>query len=61
MIQYPAPIKKGDRVGKIFVTMPGRELIIEHLCSSENVEKLPSLLRVKSILKFLLYGDIIAE
>ena len=57
----PAPIKKDDRVGKIFVTMPGRETIIEHLVSSENVEKLPSLLRVKSILKFLLYGDIIAE
>jgi D-alanyl-D-alanine carboxypeptidase (penicillin-binding protein 5/6) len=57
----PAPIKKDDRVGKIFVTMPGREPIIEHLVSSENVEKLSSLLRVKSILKFLLYGDIIAE
>ena len=57
----PAPIKKGDRVGKIFVTMPGRNLITEHLISSENVEKLPSLLRIKSILKFLLYGDIIAE
>ena len=56
-----APIKKDDRVGKIFVTMPGREPIIEHLVSSENVEKLSSLLRVKSILKFLLYGDIIAE
>ena len=57
----PAPIKKDDRVGKIFVTMPGREPIIEYLVSSENVEKLSSLLRVKSILKFLLYGDIIAE
>ena len=57
----PAPIKKGDRVGKIFVTMPGRDLITEHLISSENVEKLPSLLRIKSILKFLLYGDIIAQ
>ena len=57
----PAPIKKGDRVGKIFVSMPGRDLITEHLISSENVEKLPSLLRIKSILKFLLYGDIIAQ
>ena len=57
----PAPIKKGDRVGNIFVTMPGREPIMEYLISSENVEKLPSLLRVKSILKFLLYGDIIAQ
>ena len=57
----PAPIKKGDRVGKIFVTMPGRDPLVEHLIASENVEKLPSFLRVKSILKFLLYGDIIAE
>ena len=57
----PAPIKKGDRVGKIFISMPGRDPIIEHLISSENVEKLPSLLRIKSILKFLIYGDIIAE
>ena len=56
-----APIKKGDRVGNIFITMPGRDLIIEHLISSQNVEKLPSLLRVKSILKFLLYGDLVAE
>ena len=57
----PAPIKKGDRVGKIFITMPGRNPITEHLISSENIEKLPSLLRIKSILKFLLYGDIIEE
>ena len=57
----PAPIKKGDRVGKIFVSMPGRDTVTEYLVSSEDVEKLPSLLRIKSILKFLLYGDIIAE
>ena len=56
-----APINKGDRVGKIFVTMPGRDPIMEHLISSENVDKLPSLLRIKSFLKFLLYGDIIVE
>ena len=56
-----APIKKGDRVGDIFVSMPGRNTIKEYLVSSENIEKLPSLLRIKSILKFLLYGDIIAE
>ena len=57
----PAPIKKGDKVGEIFVSMPGRNEIIKNLISSEDVEKLPSYLRIKSILKFLLYGDIIAE
>ena len=57
----PAPIFKGDKVGEIIVSMPNQKPIIEDLVSSKNVQKLSSFMRIKSILKFLLYGDIIAE
>jgi D-alanyl-D-alanine carboxypeptidase (penicillin-binding protein 5/6) len=57
----PAPIKKGDKVGEIFIEIPGRETIVEDLVSSVSVEKLSPFLRAKPILKFLLYGDLINE
>ena len=57
----PAPILKGDKVGEIIVSMPNREPIIEDLVSNQNVQKLSSFMRIKSTLKFLLYGDIVAE
>ena len=57
----PAPIQKGDRVGKIFISVPGKDPIIENLISSSSVEKLSSFLRIKAFLKFLIYGDIVVR
>ena len=56
-----APIPKGSVVGKILINIPGKKPIQEDLISSEEITKMSSLLRVKSILKFLLYGDIVAN
>ena len=56
-----APISKGSVVGKIYINMPGKQTIQEDLISSEEIGKMSSLIRVKSILKFLLYGDLVAN
>ena len=56
-----APITKGSVIGKIYINIPGHQTFQEDLISSEDVGKMSSLIRVKSILKFLLYGDIIAN
>ena len=56
-----APITKGSILGKIYINIPGQKTFQEDLISSEDVGKMSSLIRVKSILKFLLYGDIIAN
>ncbi len=54
-----APISKGDIVGTINITIPGKQIIKEDLISAENIKKMSSFMRVKSIIKFLLYGDVI--
>ena len=56
-----APIAKGSVLGKIYINIPGQQIFQEDLISSEDVAKMSSLIRVKSILKFLLYGDIVAN
>ena len=56
-----APITKGSILGKIYINIPGQQTYQEDLISSENVGKMSSLIRVKSILKFLLYGDVVAN
>ena len=56
-----APITKGSVIGKIYINIPGQQTFQEDLISSEDVGKMSSLMRVKSILKFLLYGDIVAN
>jgi len=56
-----APITKGSVLGKIYINIPGLQTFQEELISSEDVTKMSPLIRVKSILKFLLYGDIIAN
>ena len=56
-----APIKKGAVLGKIFINIPGQQTFQEDLVSTEDIGKMSPLIRVKSILKFLLYGDIVAD
>ena len=56
-----APISRGSVLGKIYINIPGQQTFQEDLISSADVGKMSSLIRVKSILKFLLYGDIVAN
>ena len=59
MDPIPAPISRGDIVGNIYISIPGKKTIKQDMISSEDIKKMSSLIRVKSILKFLLYGDIV--
>ena len=59
MNPLPAPITKGETLGSILISIPGRTVIKENLIATKDIDKMPSFLRIKSILKFLLYGEIV--
>ena len=59
MNPLPAPIIKGQTLGSIFISIPGRTVIKENLIATKDIGKMPSFLRIKSIVKFLLYGEIV--
>ena len=42
-----------------FSNIPGQQIFQEDLISSKNISKMSSLVRVKSILKYLLYGTLL--
>ena len=55
MDPLPAPILKGDIVGKVYITIPGNDVLQENLISSQDVDKMSSFMRLKTILKFLYF------
>ena len=59
MNPLPAPITKGQTLGSILISIPGKSAIKENLIATKDIEKMPSFLRIKSIVKFLLYGEIV--
>ena len=59
MNPLPAPIIKGQTLGSIFISIPGKTVIKENLIATKDIGKMPSFLRIKSIVKFLLYGEIV--
>ena len=59
MNPLPAPITKGQTLGSILISIPGKSAIKENLIATKDIDKMPSFLRIKSIVKFLLYGEIV--
>ena len=59
MNPLPAPITKGQTLGSILISIPGKSVIKENLIATKDIGKMPSFLRIKSIVKFLLYGEIV--
>ena len=59
MNPLPAPIIKGQTLGSILISIPGKSIIKENLIATKDIDKMPSFLRIKSIVKFLLYGEIV--
>ena len=59
MNPLPAPITKGQTLGSILISIPGKSVIKENLIATKDIDKMPSFLRIKSIVKFLLYGEIV--
>lgn len=59
MNPLPAPITKGQPLGSILISIPGKSAIKENLIATKDIDKMPSILRIKSIVKFLLYGEIV--
>ena len=61
MNPLPAPISKGDKVGSIYISIPGKELIKENLVATKEVGKISPFLRFQSIIKYLLYGEVLGK
>jgi D-alanyl-D-alanine carboxypeptidase (penicillin-binding protein 5/6) len=59
MNPLPAPILKGQKLGSIYISIPGKKTITENLVATKDVAKMSPFLRIKSIMKFLLYGEIV--
>ena len=56
-----APIAKGDKVGNIFIDIPGKELIKQNIVSSQNIDTMSTFMKAKSILMYLLYGEFVVK
>jgi D-alanyl-D-alanine carboxypeptidase (penicillin-binding protein 5/6) len=56
-----APITKGDKVGDIFINIPGKELIKQNIVSSQNIDTMSTFMKAKSILMYLLYGEFVVK
>ena len=56
-----APIAKGDKVGDIFIDIPGKELIKQNIVSSQSIGTMSTFMKAKSILMYLLYGEFVVK
>ena len=56
-----APITKGDKVGDIFIDIPGKEIIKQNIISSQNIDTMSTFMKAKSILMYLLYGEFVVK
>ena len=56
-----APIAKGDKVGDIFIDIPGKELIKQNIVSSQNIDTMSTFMKAKSIIMYLLYGEFVVK
>ena len=56
-----APIAKGDKVGNIFIDIPGKELIKQNVVSSQSIDTMSTFMKAKSILMYLLYGEFVVK
>ena len=56
-----APIAKGDKVGNIFIEIPGKELIKQNIVSSQSIDTMSTFMKAKSILMYLLYGEFVVK
>ena len=52
-------LQQTQKPDKIFINIPGKKPIQKNLIAIQNVEIMSSFMRVKTILKYLLYGDIV--
>ena len=51
-----APIKKGQKIGKINIKIPGNDTLELNLVSKDNVNGLGPLDKIKSAINFLIFG-----
>ena len=56
-----APITKGDKVGNIFIDIPGKKLIKQNIVSSQSIDTMSTFMKAKSILMYLLYGEFVVK
>ena len=56
-----APIAKGDKVGNIFIDIPGKELIKQNIVVSQSIDTISTFMKAKSIFMYLLYGEFVVK
>ena len=56
-----APIAKGDKVGNIFIDIPGKELIKQNIVASQSIDTMSTFMKAKSIFMYLLYGEFVVK
>ena len=56
-----APIIKGDKLGSIQITIPGKSLIIVPLVAEKDIDEINPLLRVFAAIKYLIFGTSLDE
>ena len=56
-----APIAKGDKVGNIFIDIPGKELIKQNIVVSQSIDTMSTFMKAKSIFMYLLYGEFVVK
>ena len=56
-----APIAKGDKVGNIFIAIPGKELIKQNVVASQSIDTMSTFMKAKSIFMYLLYGEFVVK
>ncbi|WP_374763867.1 D-alanyl-D-alanine carboxypeptidase family protein [Yunchengibacter salinarum] len=53
----PAPVRQGDRVGTLTVTMPGRDPIERPLLAGESIEEISGFARIGAAIEYYLFGS----
>ena len=54
----PAPISKGDQIGKLLVTVPGKDQLEIPMYASQGVAKLGWLYRLGAAISYILWGEV---
>jgi D-alanyl-D-alanine carboxypeptidase (penicillin-binding protein 5/6) len=52
-----APIKRGQKVANVVITIPGKDPINHHLVAAEDVERVGFLSRIRMAFNYLVYGN----
>ena len=56
-----APIKKGDKIGIMTITIPGKQIIELDLIANKSIGKINPLFKIFAAIKYLVFGTSLDE